>query len=165
MLVCRHCDEAEFIVDDPARYSIFCQFTIVLEIEETAKRVRSEDTVDLAGVETEGVEKCLEICNIIPTHHGNTPIEEAVTELIARIDERPPGLGADDAINWKSPLVLETGDGREGAFAEFTRHVGMKGMVQPSEPILNIAYRCAAVSLVKEPHELDRARLLSAKEV
>src|SRR5690606_4914220 len=62
-------DEPQFGDDLGACFSIFCQVTVALEVEDGALGVGPEDTVDLPRVEAQVVEPALEFGNVVASQH------------------------------------------------------------------------------------------------
>jgi hypothetical protein len=73
-------------------------------------------------------------------------VEEAVPEPETGFYQGAPGLGAADAVDPQSPLVLEGLDGRGGARAEGPRAVGGRPKAQVSEAMLEIDDRRPGVA-------------------
>ena len=67
----------------------------------------SEDPVDLAHVEAERVEAGLESRDVFAPHHRSSEEEHPVTEAVAGLVERAPGVGPDDAVDVESLGLLE----------------------------------------------------------
>jgi hypothetical protein len=124
-----------------------------LEVEKSCQSVRTEDTVHFSGIESEGVEKLLQVGNVIPPHHRHTAVEEAVPQSVACVDYRPPGLRANNSINRESTIGLKSRDSSECSLSEDTRVVWVYRVVKRRESILHIAHRFAPIALVIEPHE------------
>jgi hypothetical protein len=125
----------------------------VLEVKKSCQSVRTEYTVHFSGIESERVEKLLQVGNVIPPHHRHTVVEEAVPQSVACVDYRSPCLWTDNSINRESTVGLESGNSGECPLTEDTRLVREHRVVKRRESILHIAYRFASISLVIEPHE------------
>ena len=80
---------------------------IALELTERGRGEVPEDPVDPAGVESEGTEALLQLSNVIASDHRSSPVQEAVAQAPACLDQRRPGLWTTDAIDPQTSPVLE----------------------------------------------------------
>jgi hypothetical protein len=71
------------------RFSIFCQISIVLELDHRRLGDWAENAVDLPRVEPKGAEPGLELGNVLTAHHGAAKEEHSITEAITGLSESP----------------------------------------------------------------------------
>ena len=64
-----------------------------------AERVRAENAVHFARIESEGVETRLQTGHVIAAHHRDPAVQEPVAELVPGVDECAPRLRADDSVH------------------------------------------------------------------
>src|SRR5579872_5052956 len=72
---------------------------VALQVGQGPGRVRPEDPVDLAGVESESAQPALQVSDVVAPDHGLALIQTAIAEPVAGFDDRRPGLGAADAVD------------------------------------------------------------------
>src|SRR5690606_33061930 len=145
-------DEPQFGDDLGACFSIFCQVTVALEVEDGALGVGPEDTVDLPRVEAQVVEPALEFGNVVASQHRAPEEEQAVAESIPGLVQRPPGVGTDDAVGGQTAAGLELQHGTLGAGTELPAHVGFGAQPESDQTILDVPDGFAGVTQAIEAH-------------
>ena len=91
---------------------------IALELSQPRCCPASEDPVDASYVETESREPPLQLGDVVTAQHELAVVEEAVTELEARLDKSRPGLRPASRIDPEAAKVLESLDRRSSAGTE-----------------------------------------------
>jgi hypothetical protein len=119
---------------------------IALELTERGRGEVPEDPVDPAGVESEGTEALLQLSNVIASDHRSSPVQEAVAQAPACLDQRRPGLWTTDAIDPQTSPVLEGLDSRSSTVRE--RALGVHGTDKAKrlQPSLDISNRRARIA-------------------
>ena len=118
---------------------------VALELGQAPGRGVAEDAVDPAGVEAEGAQALLEVGHVVAALHGGAPVQEAVTEVEAGLDQGVPGLVAADAVDPDAPDVLEGLDGGPGPGAEDAVGVDAGAGQDGGQAVLDVRDRLAAV--------------------
>jgi hypothetical protein len=90
------------------------QTDVALQLLHGRRGLGPEDGVLAPGVEAEGVELALERPDVVAPEHGGAEEEEPVAQAVTALVERPPGLGADHAVDAETPLGLEVAHGLLG---------------------------------------------------
>jgi hypothetical protein len=111
---------------------------ILLELRQRHGRVVAEDAVDPAGVEAHGAEPLLELGHVVAPEHGRSTVEQAVTEAVARFDQRRPGLRTADTVDPEPTPDLELPDGGLGVLTELAGHVRRYIQVDGRQPALQV---------------------------
>ena len=97
-LVLRYSAHAEYqlfnrnITKQSAEHTIRHQAAVTLEFEQRSGRVRSEDSIDLAGVETEHGKSALQVADVVTALLRCRVKERALAQRPTRLDQRHPGL-------------------------------------------------------------------------
>jgi hypothetical protein len=101
---------------------------VALERPDRLARVVAEDPVLTPGVEAERVQPALQLEDVVAAHHRAAPVEEAVAEAVAALDQGRPGLAADDPVDPQPSRLLKRTD-RAG------RAVGVLTVRVRSDPV------------------------------
>lgn len=96
-------------------HGVACEPGVALELEDGPLGVFAEDAVDPPGVEAEGAQTALELGHVVTPQRGRGVIQQPVAQLVAGLDQRPPGLGPADAVDPQAPSLLERADAGLGA--------------------------------------------------
>jgi hypothetical protein len=72
---------------------------IALELTERGRGEVSEDPVHPTSVESEGTEALLQLSNVLASDHRSSPIQEAVAQAPACLDQGRPGLWATNTVD------------------------------------------------------------------
>ncbi len=96
---------------------------VALELLERVLGAGAEDAVDPAGVEAERAEVLLELADVVAPQHRGREIEQPVTEAVAGLDERGPGLWSADPVGPQAAALLEAVHGALGRGAVGARLV------------------------------------------
>jgi hypothetical protein len=119
---------------------------IALELTERGRGEVSEDPVDPASVEAEGTEALLQLSNVIASDHRSSPIQEAVAQAPACLDQGRPGLWTTDAIDPQTSPVLEGFDSCSSTVLEVALSVRGTNETKCLQPSLDISNRCARIA-------------------
>ncbi len=119
---------------------------IALELTERGRGEVSEDPVDPARVESEGTQALLQLSNVIASDHRSSPIQEAVAQAPACLDQRRPGLWTTDPIDPQTSPVLEGLDSRSSTVREGALSVHGTGKAKRLQPSLDISNRSARIA-------------------
>ena len=98
-----------------ATHAVGGEAGVALKLEHGPLGVLAEDAVDPSGVEAQGAQPPLEVGDVVAPERGRRVVQQAVTELVARLDQRAPRLGAADPVDPQAPPLLEGADGGFGA--------------------------------------------------
>lgn len=142
-------DQAKLGSDELTGDAVFCQASIVLEVQQASLCDGTEYSVDLVGIEPEGIEPRLQLGYVVSAHHGNAVVEQTLAESVPGVDEGPPGVWTDDPVYRKAAAALEIRNGLVGGFAEDAGFIGFRGVSKCVEPRLDIPNRLATITLVK----------------
>jgi len=78
-----------------------------LELDEGARRARTEDAIDPASVEPQASQAGLQDVDVVAAQMGSDQLEVPVTEAPRRLDERQPGGFVAAAVVDQAALALE----------------------------------------------------------
>jgi hypothetical protein len=110
---------------------------IALELFHGGLRGVAEDAVLVARVEPELVQASLQIHDVVTTERDARPHEQAVTQRVTGLDERPPRLRADQPIGRQATDTLKLADRLLGACLEDAIDEQIRD-VQPRKTLLDV---------------------------
>jgi len=67
----------------PAEYGINGDAYIALEIGQGLSRLVAKDPVDPASVEAQAAKVSLQVCHIVTSDHGYSPVQQSLAQLLA----------------------------------------------------------------------------------
>jgi hypothetical protein len=135
-------------------HSIFGEASIVLELDDSPLRVWTKDPIRLTGVETQVVETGLQLADVVAAQHRTTEEQQSVAEPVPGLIEGPPRVGPNDAIGGKSPVRLKPAYGVCGCLGELASRIGLTGMAERSQSVLDIPDRLPRFAETKETHRV-----------
>jgi hypothetical protein len=92
----------------------------------------AEDPIDSTGIEAKLAEPALNIGHVIALQHGDTPIEESVTEAKTCLYQARPGLPTANTVNTKPALGLKIPYCKDSSRTVIAVLVGVGLKIEPS---------------------------------
>ena len=144
--------EPQLTYDCGSGNPVFGHSSVVLEVEQSPQGVRSEDPIDVTGIEPDGVQTPLQLGDVIAVEHRHPVIELSIAQHESGIDQSAPRLAPDQSIDGQTLRLLEEPNGGLGARSEIAGGVGIGTEFQRGKPVLDVPDRLSLISTSIEHH-------------
>lgn len=120
--------------------------TVALEVLQRAHRRWTEDAVGSPAVESQLVERILQLRDVVAAQLRRREDQEPIAETPAGLDEREPGVLVADTADVQAAAALELGDRLGRGLAEQPGDVDGRRQPGSAQPTLEIANGLAALT-------------------